>query len=166
MTTTTAPTNEQSIAIQQLADMVAAAAAFQDQCQVYSNEEAAAFVHYPHYAVESQQIDRPFAVIYPKSYTPRRLADGIVMPSGELFLQLGLTMADDNEAEGEERRFDNWQGDIIKHVHDTDANAAGFRMLCTQSTPPTRSHPAHVAALGAQFPFWFVEYTVNWDPFG
>ena len=164
MTVIVAPTNEQTLAIQQLAGVVADCGAFQTFAAAYSVEDALKFIHYPYYKVESQQIDKPFAVIYPKSYTPRRISDGVVMPSGELFLQLGLTMENDDEAEGEEIRFDNWQGDIVKHIN--DFNGAGYRMLAIQSAPPTRSHPEHVAALSAQLPFWFVEYTVNWDPFG
>jgi hypothetical protein len=163
-------TNEQSQAIDLLARNVAASAAFQQQAGVYDVDSLlGTYVHYPWYRLSNQQVDKPFAVIYevPGGYQaapPGRRRHG--SQRRRCYLQLGI-----NDAK--RRRSRGGRGPVLqqlaggrrRHVRDRSQIPGRAPLLLEQSTPPTRSHPAHVAALAAQLPFWFVEYTVNWDPF-
>lgn len=178
------PTNEQSQAIDLLAHMVACSADFASAAaEVFDSvptpdellgagDGSKKCIHYPWYRVENQQVSKPFAVIYEAAggFNYRRLADGVLIPNGKLLLQLGINVSNDDDPEGEEIRFNNWQGNVIKHVRDRSMIPGELRCTIEQSSPPSRSHPAHVSALTgvddeeAQIPFWFVEYTVNWDP--
>jgi hypothetical protein len=162
------PTNAQTEAMTLLAAMVAASASFQEQAQAYTLDAlVGAYVHYPEYQLPNQQVEKPYAVIYevPASFKYRRLADGVLIGSGALYLQLGINMQNADGGEAESLFFNNWQGSVIQEVKDLSLIPGQLRCLIEQSTPPMRSHEEHVAALAAQLPFWFVEYTVNWDPF-
>jgi hypothetical protein len=161
-------TNEQTAAMTLLAGMVAASASFQQQALAYTLDTLiGTYIHYPEYQLPNQQVEKPYAVIYevPASFKYRRLADGVLIPSGSLYLQLGINMQDAAGGEAESLFFNNWQGNVIRDVKDRSQVPGELRCLIEQSVPPMRSHEEHVAALAAQLPFWFVEYTVNWDPF-
>jgi hypothetical protein len=177
--TTVNPTNEQTAALKLLAQMVASCATFAAAAAVNGlvptpeqllgeDGDELKCIHYPWYRLPTQQVEKPFAVIYeePGSFNYRRLADGVQIPNGKLRLQIGLTVNDPDDAEGESVRFNNFQGDVASHLRYRSQIPGELRCTLEQSVPPTISHPAHVAALSAQKPFWFTEYTVTWDPLG
>lgn len=158
----------QAFALESLSQMVAECELFQDEAHVTSAEDALAFVHWPEYFLPNQQVDRPFAVIFEKSYTEEELADGTTMPHGEVFLQIGKTIENFRDAKDEETKFANFAGSIKQRVMELSRDGTGrlHITLITSNVAARRSNPEYESALGAQKPFYFAEYTVTWNPIG
>lgn len=145
-------------AIDQLAEIVAGHAAFQEAVKKYHKDEARAHVYPSYYRVAEQRVDAPFAVIFESAGVRwDRRSDTTVLPFGELFLHLGLLM-DSDDAVLEERRFNNWHGSIAQAI--SSYNGPGYRMLTTVSDPPARTAPQNQAVP----PLWEVGYNVSWGP--
>lgn len=166
MTSILNATTPDSLAVQQLREMLSGVGAFQEAVGATSKEEAAEFIHVGWYSIpEGQQPQKSHAVIYKLPGEPhRRLADGTVMPAGQLLLDLWLNVESTDDPGAEEVRCDNWHGAIQKAINEYDGS--GYLMLATQTGPPERTNPAHVAAVQPDTCFWFVQYTVRWDSFG
>jgi hypothetical protein len=161
-------TTAQAFAIEQLAQMVAECQEFQDEAGVTNADDALAFVAYPEYFCPNQQIDRPFAVIYHKSFQRNEQSDGTTMPSGEIFLQIGKSVENFADAKGEETQFANFAGAITDRLMELSRDGTGRPHLTdiADVVAPRRSSPEYESALGAQKPYYFAEYVVTWNPIG
>lgn len=162
MTITTEPALDPvTIAIEQVASIVSACAAWQESVQRYSPDEAREFVVKSFYRVPEGQVTHPFAIVFelPGMAWSKR-SDTTVLPSGQVFLHLGMPQ-ESEDTELEERRFNNWHGQIIQDV--IRPSEAGYVLTSTMTDPPRHTSPKDA---GAQQPYWDVGYTINWDPFG
>jgi hypothetical protein len=155
------PVDPVTIAIEQVAGIVSGNGAWQESVARYSKEESREFIVKSFLRVPDQQVDHPWAIIFElPGYTWPRLADGLVMPRGSLFLHLVNPM-DAPDPELEERRFNNWHGQIVQGI--ARHRGAGYLFIATQTDPPTRTAPKDEAS---QRPFWEVGYSLEWSPFG
>lgn len=161
-------TTPQAFAMESLAQMVAECEEFQDEAGVTNADDALKFIEYPEYIVPQQQINKPFAVIYHKSFQKNELGDGTTMPSGELFLQIGKTVENFADTKGEETLFANFAGAITDRVLELSRDGTGRLHITDISdvVAPRRSSPEYESMLGAQKPYYFAEYVVAWNPIG
>lgn len=149
-----------TIAIEQVAEIIAGNAAWQESIARYSELEAREFIRKGFLEVPDQQVEHPWAIIFDlPGYSWERRADGVSMPKGSLFLHL-VNPQETPDSELEERRFNNWHGVIVR---DIAAAEVGYRFKPTLTDPATRTSPKDS---GAQLPFWDVGYTLEWSPFG
>ncbi len=163
MTTTETAVDCTTLAIEQVAEIIAGLAVFQSECNTAHPSESAARerIYKSYYRVKEQDVDPPFAIIFESAGTRwDRLADGTQTPKGEVFLHLGMRMQSDDDPEGEERRFNNFHGQISQAI--SQYNGAGYRLLTTITDPPSRTHPKDQ---GSTTPIWEVGYTVEWSAF-
>ncbi len=161
MTTTENALDCTTFAIEQVADIIAGHAVFQAECRIAGESEARTRIYKSYYRVRDQEPDPPFAIIFESAGTRwDRLADSTQIPKGELFLHLGLKMNSDDDPEGEERRFNNFHGQLAQAM--SQYYGAGYRLLTTITDPPSRTHPKDQ---GATLPIWEVGYTVEWSAF-
>lgn len=164
MTTTTPATTPEAIAVQQLAAIVASNADFQAACGTYSEGEAEAFVFDGGDLVQGST-PKCSAIIYDiNGESPMVLADGVVMPAGQLILDIWLAVENGEDMRGEYLRINNLYGSIGQSIN--SYIGPGYQMRATKSGAPQRSNPAHVAEAKPDSEFWFVQYSVSWDCFG
>lgn len=164
MTTTVSPLTPEAHAVEQLADIISRLGAFQEACGATSDEEARRFIFEGWQATDGTPL-KCCAIIYELAGEPsKKLADGVTMPAGQLLLDLWLNVDTPDDSQAEYRRVKNFHGAIARAIN--NYYGAGYVMRATASGPPQREHPAHVAAVDADKGFWFIQYTVRWDPFG
>ncbi len=161
MTTTENALDCTTFAIEQVADIIANCAAFQEAVSRYSADDARGRIFKSYFKLPEKDVTAPYAVIFESAGTSwERRADSTQLPRGELFLELCLLIQNDDDPEGEERRFNNWHGQIAEAI--SSYTGAGYRMLTTQTDPPARTHPKDQ---GATTPRWNVGYSIAWSPF-
>ena len=149
-------------AIEQVADIIAGVTAFRDAVDADSEAEARERIYKSFYRPPDQEVDLAFAVIFEQAGTRwDRLADGTQLPRGTLFLHLGLPMENSEDNEGEERRFNNWHGQIAQAI--SEYYGEGYRLLTTISDPPRRTSPADEGSQAVEM--WEVGYNVEWSCF-
>jgi hypothetical protein len=159
MTTTETAVDCTTLAIAQVADILAGHAVFQEAVGLYSADEARERIFKSFYRPQEQTIEKALAVVFESAGTRWEVrADSTVLPKGELFLHLILMMENADDAEGEERRFNNFHGQLAQAI--STYNGPGYRMLTTMTDPPARTHPKDE---GAQKPRWDVGYTIAWS---
>jgi hypothetical protein len=159
MTTTENAVEPVTLAIEQLADVVSGCAAFQESVRKYGKHEAREHIHKGFFRPADQRIELPFAIIFDlPGANWEKLADDTFLPSGQLFLHLGLIM-EGEDGESEERRFNNWHGAIAIAIKDSNRRGAGGYVLRPSQTDPA-SHTS--PATGEPNPRWEVGYTVDW----
>lgn len=161
-------TTPQAFAIESLAQMVAECEEFQDEAGVTNADDALKFIEYPEYIVPQQQVNKPFAVLYEKSFQRTEIGDGTSLPNGEVFLQIGKTVENFADTKGEETLFANFAGAIVSRIYELSRDGTGRTHVVDISSvvSPRRSSPEYESMLGAQRPYYFAEYVVAWNPIG
>jgi hypothetical protein len=160
-TTTEAALEPVTIAIEQVARLVSESAAWQESIAKYDPDEAREFVIKSYFQPPEGQVTHPWAIIFElPGFSWERRGDGTVMPRGEVFLHL-LCPQIEADTELEERRFNNWHGQIARLLSQYDG--AGYRLMATMTDPPQHTAPENA---GAQSPYWDVGYTIAFSPFG
>ena len=161
MTITELALEPTTLAIEQVASIVSGLAVFQEAVAKYSSDQARESIYKSYFRPPDLRIPGPIAVIFelPGSTWDRR-SDTTVLPKGEIFLHLWLPMNLPDDPEGEERRFNNFHGQIAKAI--ADYIGPGFRLIPTITDPPAHTHPKDQ---GATQPFWNVGYTIAWSAF-
>jgi hypothetical protein len=148
-------------AIEQLARIIATCGVFQESIPAVDEETAREHVHKSYYRIAEGEAETPYANIFESAGTRWvRQSDGTQLPMGELFLHLCIGMESDDDPEGEERRVNNWHGQIAAEI--SSYNGAGYKMLTVMTDPPSRTHPADQ---GSTQNVWEVGYTVSWSCF-
>lgn len=164
MITITPATTPESLAVQQLAAIVAGNADFQSACGIYSKDAAKAFV-FDGGDLVNGSTPKCSSIIYDiTGEAPMVLADGVVMPAGQLILDIWLSVENGDDMRGEYLRINNLYGSIGQSVN--SYIGPGYQMRATKSGAPQRSNPAHVAEAKPDSEQWFVQYSVSWDCFG
>jgi hypothetical protein len=158
-TTTEAPAEPTTLAIQQVADIVAGTAEWMGSVGQYDPDAAREFIRKQFARPPEGRVDHPWAIIFELPGARwNRLGDGVTMPRGELFLHL-LRPQDSPDPELEERRFNNWHGRIAKAL--SRYTGAGYRLATVLTDPPMHTAAESEAVQG----FWQCGYTIEWSPF-
>jgi hypothetical protein len=150
-----------TLAIEQVAGIIAGHAVFQSAVNATSEDEARTRIFKSFYRPPEQEVDQAFAVVFEQPGTRwDRLSDGTQIPKGTVFLHLGYPMELSEDNEGEERRFNNWHGQLAQAV--SEYYGPGYRLLTTITDPPSRTHPKDE---GSTVAIWEVGYSVEWSCF-
>lgn len=158
----------ESLAVQQLAEIVRSNGDFQTETGTYSEDDAAEFVFDGGDIVQGS-VPKCSVIIYEiNGEEPQQKGDGSVWPAGQLILDIWLAVENPDDMRGELLRINNFAGSIAKSINDRDGTQpeGGYVMRATKSGAPQRTNPAHVAEASSEPSWWFVQYSVSWSAFG